>query len=367
MAGMKYLDILTTAELISSVRDQRALVKILALNAVSRVASAIEWPYLWTNDFFASVAEYTTGTVSVTNGSATVTGSGTTFTSAMVGRKFRIDSQSAYYTILSVASATSLTLEQNFQGDTASAQNYTIYQDEYLLRADVDLYKVIRQIEDGRPLISRNISDFDKAIGAPEGMGSAVMEMQIGRHVGVYETGTVTISSGSRTLTGSSTSWTSARGLSKGTKIRIGTALYTVNTVDSDTQITLYEAASAAASASVYTAVIDNVKVQLYTIPDVAENYYYRFQRIPAVLDRDADYPDLPAPIHPLIVEEMLIWLWQYKGQPEKALSARTLFESNLAKAIARYGHPNSDRTYQRASADRHHDRRLETQWLLGV
>src|SRR3990167_2085518 len=309
MSGMRYLDLLTMAEAITSVKDQRSLVKQFALNAISRIAAAYDWPFLWTTDFFSTDAEYTTGNVNVTNGDATVLGgsSSPVFTAAMVGRKFRVGSESAYYTIRSRTSATEVELAQPYQGDTSTNESYSIFQDEYLLRADADFYKVIRQIEDGRALLSRNISDFDHAIATPEGMGSAVLEMMVGRHVGTYETGTVTISASSRTLTGSGTSWTTVRGLSRGTKIRLGTALFTVNTVDSDTQITVYEVASTAFSASAYAALIDNIKVQLYTIPDEQENYYYRFPRLPAIMDRDADYPDFPASLHPLIIEEMLI------------------------------------------------------------
>lgn len=71
-------------------------------------------------------ADYTTGTISVTNASATVTGSGTTFTAAMVGRYLKVNNDGYWYKITGYTSATVITLEQAFQGTTVAGANYTI-------------------------------------------------------------------------------------------------------------------------------------------------------------------------------------------------------------------------------------------------
>ena len=65
-----------------------------------------------------TVTVINTGTVSVTNGSSTVTGTGTVFTSLVAGNIILLGT--VYYTVGSVASATSLTLTQNFVGRTQS-------------------------------------------------------------------------------------------------------------------------------------------------------------------------------------------------------------------------------------------------------
>lgn len=69
---------------------------------------------------------YETGTVSVTNGSSTVTGSGTTFDSTMVGMPFKIDENAELYTVHSVTNATTLVLRQVYNGDTGSGKTYKI-------------------------------------------------------------------------------------------------------------------------------------------------------------------------------------------------------------------------------------------------
>lgn len=72
---------------------------------------------------------YTTGTVSVSNGSAVVTGAGTTFTSDMVGRIFQVTSDGAdrlWYRIKTFTSTTSLTLENVYEGATGNTLTYKI-------------------------------------------------------------------------------------------------------------------------------------------------------------------------------------------------------------------------------------------------
>lgn len=73
-----------------------------------------------------SEADYTTGTVTVTNDSTTVTGSGTTFTAGMVGRYIKITGDGFWYKIASFTNATTINLQKKYQGATAAGANYTI-------------------------------------------------------------------------------------------------------------------------------------------------------------------------------------------------------------------------------------------------
>jgi hypothetical protein len=68
--------------------------------------------------------DYTTGTISLTNGDATVTGSGTTFTSSMVGRYLEYNEE--WYKISTFTSTTSLELEYEFEGTTGTGLSYTV-------------------------------------------------------------------------------------------------------------------------------------------------------------------------------------------------------------------------------------------------
>ena len=72
-------------------------------------------------------ADYITGTVTLTNASTAVVGSGTTFTNAMEGRWLKGTTNDEYwYEILTYTDATHLVLDKVFQGDTEAGLSYRI-------------------------------------------------------------------------------------------------------------------------------------------------------------------------------------------------------------------------------------------------
>ena len=79
-------------------------------------------------------AAYTTGTITVTSGSASVTGAGTTWLLAMQGQKMIISG--AAYRIRSIDSETTLTLETEYTGTTTAGLSYGIYYDSIQLVYD---------------------------------------------------------------------------------------------------------------------------------------------------------------------------------------------------------------------------------------
>lgn len=73
-------------------------------------------------------ANYTTGTITATNDSATITGSGTswnTSTNAEIDEYIKLP-DGKWYLITAIGSDTSLTIERTYQGATLSGQTYTI-------------------------------------------------------------------------------------------------------------------------------------------------------------------------------------------------------------------------------------------------
>lgn len=88
--------------------------------------------------YLTPMVEYTTGTVAVTNGDATVTGTGTDFVSNVsAGDWFRIDadrtgSSSVWYEVSSITNATSLELSSTYAGSTVTGKAYTISEEPNL-------------------------------------------------------------------------------------------------------------------------------------------------------------------------------------------------------------------------------------------
>lgn len=83
---------------------------------------------------------YKVGTVSVTNGSSIVTGSGTAFlANVAVADAFLVSGDAVYYTVASVQSATQLTLSANYGGTTGSGKSYQVSRDwtQFLKLAEI--------------------------------------------------------------------------------------------------------------------------------------------------------------------------------------------------------------------------------------
>lgn len=73
-----------------------------------------------------TTADYTTGTVAVTQNNTTVTGTDSTWTSGMVGRWFKYDADGYWYRISGFTDTTHITLESVYEGSTASGGTYVI-------------------------------------------------------------------------------------------------------------------------------------------------------------------------------------------------------------------------------------------------
>lgn len=104
------------------------LAQRLVQDRYRRILDLRPWSGLRKQGVWTIPDAYSTGTVSVTQGSTTITGSGTTWTSAMEGRQIRVNNQSPILTITDVASATSLTTDLAYPLATATGQSYQILQ-----------------------------------------------------------------------------------------------------------------------------------------------------------------------------------------------------------------------------------------------
>lgn len=101
---------------------------------------------IWLEPKFNSLSkdDITTGTVTVTNGSSTITHSGTSFTSDMVGRYFSVTdgTDANWYKIGGYTSSSVLTLENYYQGVSGSGRTFKIGEimdiPEEFLEAPVD-------------------------------------------------------------------------------------------------------------------------------------------------------------------------------------------------------------------------------------
>jgi len=88
------------------------------------------YPYEYVKKI-TKMSDYNTGTAEVTNASTTITGTGTTWTSSMVGQYFRVDlngtgDSSIWYKIAAFVSTTELTLDRDFEQASEALLDYHV-------------------------------------------------------------------------------------------------------------------------------------------------------------------------------------------------------------------------------------------------
>lgn len=317
-----------------SVSDKaRALRRVnLARNKVAAHFSG-RWASLYREGWLPLVPVYSTGTIAVTQGNRTVTGSGTTWTAAMVGRKL-LCPNNEYYKIASFVSTTSLLLTEPYQGTTVSSGGiYQIWKDEYVLYPEV--YSIVDFVNYIDPIQMSEDTNKHGSLIYPRSTTNAspTCFSVIGRQrvVVAYSTGTVSISAGSRTLTGVGTAWFD--NVQPGFEMTIGSYTYHVDTVDSDTQVTLHEYAVVLASAATYSATGRNaLKVRfLQPSSQTIVGYGYYSKVYPLVNDSDEDWL---IELYPhLIINEVTINDHIDKKDPNTVSLAMRLFQNDLSDA----------------------------------
>ena len=129
------------------------------------MATTYQWSFRRRETVIQTVAPYTTGTVTVVAGSATVTGAGTAWMSAMVGRQIRVTGENVFFYIsavnvglqtLTLANAQLVAVPWVKVG--ASGQTYAIFQDQFAVPADLAL--VLTQVGTW-PLLETSLMEID--------------------------------------------------------------------------------------------------------------------------------------------------------------------------------------------------------------
>lgn len=92
--------------------------------AIRHICNVIRFEFLKRTIFLQTTAEYTTGTVAVSNGSTSVTGTDTAFDDNMITQLIALDGQ--VYEVSDVSSTTALTLDRPFEGTTITADATSI-------------------------------------------------------------------------------------------------------------------------------------------------------------------------------------------------------------------------------------------------
>ena len=292
------------------------------------------WPWRLKIRNLQSVRNYITGSVTVTNASRTVTGSGVAWTSSMIGRYLKLDRDNEIYQILNVSGST-ITLTQPYVGNDGSGLNYLIWAKFIDLDPDVPFLADIHLSEWPHTVSELPIKEFEGNFIKAYSQGSPLAYTwgNFNRRILTYSEGTITGSEGGLTLTGTGTGWLD--NVFAGTRIAIGVFEYNIETVDSDTQITLVQRLQAPVSNASYVATTKNRgQIALSTVPNPAKNLYIRYyKKTYSLIDDDDETEIWEGCDHPLT--NVVYAYVQEKLTQENSFNWLTVYESQIKKVWA--------------------------------
>jgi len=229
---------------------------------------------------YGGLAQTVPGTVALTNGSATVTGIGTTFTTTLKVNQYLVfasDPTQTLYQISAIGSDTSVTLGSNFAGTTTTATTAALITDPTAFNLTVlnlldgttesfpnlslnntlknYITAVLNDYDNGSQLVNVQVAGSPSAAPTQSGMvGTALTISNITNTLGgsTALAGTVALTNGSATVTGTGTAFTTA--LKAGEWLVFASdptaALYQVSAITSDTSLTLATKFAGATTAS---------------------------------------------------------------------------------------------------------------------
>lgn len=140
--------------------DKTVLLGIIN-DVYQRYLNAYQWSRLVKTATLQTTAVYQTGTIAVSTGGTTLTGTSTVWISGMTGRRIRIAGHNESY-VFTYVSATSATIDRPYEGSDETAATYTMFQSVYPLAVDVDLLDSVEVPGNNRDLDAKSAEYLDK-------------------------------------------------------------------------------------------------------------------------------------------------------------------------------------------------------------
>lgn len=352
--------------LLRRLRDQSGGMTTVAQESINwalmDLAERFDWYWWLRRGYFSTVASYSTGTVTTTADSLSVTGASTVWSYRMIGRKIEFGATSvggaatSWYTIRKVPSATSIVLDHPFRGTAGAAQSYVIYQDEYALRWDMDRINMIRYLE-GPFRVVRFYQD-ELYYTQPNPRRTGKPELYRPRGVSpfpYYDVGTVSVSNTATVKLSGAGGSADAAFIGKAFRTSGSSRIYEIVSVPSASRIKLDVAyADGRATGKKYE--VDPVGtpvLQLYPIP--VDKFYltYEYQKIPQLLYAATDQAEVPQKWHEVLLLGA-VWraLQQREDVPETILQAAETDYSRYVERMQRKDTQEDDKTMQYQTFD---------------
>lgn len=131
----------------------------------AQILDAIAWQRRDIRAVIQTAAIYQTGEVTLTSGSATVTGTGTEWDTGQTGMGFAVTGRNEFYEF-AFTGATSAQLDRPFEGPTGT-YSYKLFQSVYPLPDDCKILKSVVDLQTGQQLTEHSEANAPVVLGLP--------------------------------------------------------------------------------------------------------------------------------------------------------------------------------------------------------
>ena len=233
---------------------------------------------------FVGVANVTAGTVAATQNQPEVTGTSTSFTTAMAGRYISINS-AAWQRIAYVSDTTHLTLESSWNEGSVTGKTYIIWKRDYQLPPKVAKIKRLFDLnERDKPLSLYDPAEFYQRFGFGDTFSPAYAWMQYGQSdiadafLGKTIYTSVTVTAGSPLVDLASVNIVTA--IAPGDRLIIGNATtstaFFVDRILTDTRLALTHVCTISTGTTSATAEsLNRLNIRFYPSVDSSRVYYF--------------------------------------------------------------------------------------------
>lgn len=290
------------------------LIRNNAREMAAVIARYHPWDYRSTEGQITAVADYTTGTVAVTQGAKALTFTGSTLTAAMITRHIQMDGTAGrWYQFRSIDTAAgTAVLMDPYEGATITAGAITIRQRYYRLPPDFDKEDVSKESAGNKVVWWKTRREFERDWGTISASGQTYNLVPAGASRTVlYSTGTFTAIQASTTITIATGTPLEARDLNRRFRaplfphlgdfeiVAVSGAVYTLDRAWSEIGV----------STQIYQVdPIGEPMIEAYPAPGGGNSsirfYYFR---VPPPLFLETDYPTWPAEMNEVWKEVTLL------------------------------------------------------------
>jgi len=260
------------------------------------------------DQYVRSVADYSTGTVSVTNGSTAVSGTDTIWTYKMIGRKIRIGNDRNFYVVANVTAATTLVLDRKYIGDDDTDATYTIFENSFDLPVDLVWVKGVFDVQNEHdPLLLEDWDWIESIDPSLQHTGDVRHYALIGnktlREPAISGTNTADATTSTTTLVDSALLSTENDYYNNWTLVNVtaGKTAIITDYVGSTKTLTIDEAIDAQEATDTYFLISNRPQITFYRRPVTEKDFLIKgYKRVPKLIN---DY-DIP-----IIGEDFLDWV----------------------------------------------------------